>query len=54
MVVIATGSHWSENGLGAETQAPIPGADAALAHCLTPEQVMAGKPVGERVADRRR
>ena len=49
MVVIATGSHWSENGLGAETQAPIPGADAALAHCLTPEQVMAGKPVGERV-----
>ena len=49
MVVIATGSHWSENGLAAETHAPIPGADAALAHCLTPEQVMAGKPVGERV-----
>ena len=48
-VVIAAGSHWSEDGVGAETHAPIPGADAALAHCLTPEQVMAGKPVGERV-----
>lgn len=48
-VVIATGSHWSGDGLGAETHAPIPGADASLAHCLTPEQVMAGKPVGERV-----
>ncbi|MFP6687817.1 MAG: FAD-dependent oxidoreductase [Alphaproteobacteria bacterium] len=48
-VVIATGSHWSEDGLGAETHAPIPGADASLDHCLTPEQVMAGKPVGERV-----
>ena len=35
--------------MAAETHAPIPGADAALAHCLTPEQVMAGKPVGERV-----
>ncbi len=48
-VVIATGSHWSEDGTGAETHAPIPGADASLDHCLTPEQVMAGKPVGERV-----
>ena len=48
-VVIATGSHWSRDGLGAETHAPIPGADASLAHCLTPEQIMAGKPVGERV-----
>ena len=48
-VVIATGSHWSENGVGAETHAPIPGADAGLARCLTPEQVMAGKPIGERV-----
>lgn len=48
-VVIATGSRWSENGIGAETHAPIPGADASLPHCLTPEQVMAGKPVGDRV-----
>ena len=48
-VVIAAGSHWSGDGLGAETHAPILGADESLAHCLTPEQVMAGKPVGERV-----
>ena len=48
-VVIATGSHWSENGVGAETHAPIPGAEASLPHCLTPEQVMAGKPAGRRV-----
>jgi dimethylamine/trimethylamine dehydrogenase len=48
-VVIATGSHWADDGTGAETHAPIPGADASLAHCLTPEQVMAGKTVGDRV-----
>ena len=48
-VVIATGSRWSEDGMGADSHAAIPGADASLAHCLTPEQVMAGKPVGERV-----
>jgi len=48
-VVIATGSHWSENGMGPDTHTAIPGADASLPHCLTPEQVMAGKPVGERV-----
>jgi dimethylamine/trimethylamine dehydrogenase len=48
-VVIATGSHWSADGVGAETHAPIPGADASLPHCLTPEQVMDGKPTGDRV-----
>ncbi|MDP6476096.1 MAG: FAD-dependent oxidoreductase [Alphaproteobacteria bacterium] len=48
-VVIATGSHWSEDGLGADSHAAIPGADVSAPHCLTPEQVMAGKPVGERV-----
>ncbi len=48
-VVIATGSHWHTLGMGAETHAPIPGADASLPHVLTPEQVMAGKPVGDRV-----
>ena len=35
--------------MGADSHAAIPGADASLPHCLTPEQVMAGKPVGERV-----
>jgi dimethylamine/trimethylamine dehydrogenase len=49
-VVIATGSHWAANGLGAEGHNPIPGCDATLPACLTPEQVMAGKPIaGERV-----
>ncbi len=48
-VVIATGSFWRTDGLGAETHHPVPGADASLPHCVTPEQLMAGKPVGDRV-----
>ncbi|MDR3324167.1 MAG: FAD-dependent oxidoreductase [Zoogloeaceae bacterium] len=49
-VVIATGSHWSSDGVGAETHRPIPGADASLPHIFTPEQIVAGKPiVGKRV-----
>ncbi|MDR1888922.1 MAG: FAD-dependent oxidoreductase [Zoogloeaceae bacterium] len=50
-VVIATGSRWVGNGLGAEGHNPVPGIDAALPTCLTPEQIIAGKPIpGERVA----
>ncbi|GHU07633.1 NADH:flavin oxidoreductase [Betaproteobacteria bacterium] len=49
-VVIATGARWVENGLGAEGHSPIQGIDAALPTCLTPEQIMAGKPIpGNRV-----
>ena len=48
-VVIAVGSHWAINGLSSVTHAPIPGADAACAQVCTPEQVMAGKAVGDRV-----
>jgi dimethylamine/trimethylamine dehydrogenase len=49
-VVIATGAHWSTLGAGAEIHRPIPGADASLPNVLTPEQVMAGKPVpGKKV-----
>ena len=48
-VVMATGSHWATNGLGAETHDPIAGADASLPHCVTPEQLVAGKEVGDRV-----
>lgn len=49
-VVIATGSHWRPDGLGAETHLPIPGADASLPYIFTPEQLVAGKPtVGDRV-----
>lgn len=48
-VVLATGSHWSEDGRGAN-YGPLPGADASLPHVLTPMQVMLGKPVpGKRV-----
>ena len=51
IVVVATGAVWARDGLNAFTRAPIPGADAGLAHVLTPEQVMVGgKEVpGERV-----
>jgi dimethylamine/trimethylamine dehydrogenase len=51
VVVLATGSSWSRDGLNAFTRAPIPGADASLGHVLTPEQViLEGKrPPGGRV-----
>jgi dimethylamine/trimethylamine dehydrogenase len=50
-VVVATGSRWAEKGINGATHEPIPGADASLPHCLTPEQIMVeGKrPVGQRV-----
>lgn len=50
-VVVATGAHWARDGFNPVTRAPIPGADAALPHVLTPEQIMVeGKePPGERV-----
>lgn len=49
-VVIATGSRWVGNGLGAEGHSPIPGCDDSLPTCLTPEQIIAGKPIpGQRV-----
>ena len=51
IVVVATGSRWAADGLNSATRGPIPGADAALAHVLTPEQiVLDGKrPPGSRV-----
>ena len=51
IVVVATGSRWSSDGINFATHDPIPGADASLPHVLTPEQVMVdGKePPGERV-----
>jgi dimethylamine/trimethylamine dehydrogenase len=48
-VVLATGAHWASDGRSAAA-GPIPGADDALPHVLTPFQVIAGKPVpGRRV-----
>jgi dimethylamine/trimethylamine dehydrogenase len=51
IAIVATGARWAANGLNAATHRPIPGCDAALAHVLTPEQIMVeGKrPPGARV-----
>jgi dimethylamine/trimethylamine dehydrogenase len=51
IVVVATGARWAGDGRTYLTHDPIVGADAALAHVLTPEQVMLeGKaPPGKRV-----
>jgi dimethylamine/trimethylamine dehydrogenase len=51
LLVVATGSRWAGDGLNAVTHEPIPGADAAHSHVLTPEQVMVEekRPPGERV-----
>lgn len=50
LVVVATGSRWSADGLQSSTHEPIEGASASLPHVLTPEQVMEGKrPPGGRV-----
>jgi dimethylamine/trimethylamine dehydrogenase len=50
LVVIATGSAWRGDGVQPGYPEPMPGADPALPHVLTPEQVCAGKrPPGRRV-----
>ena len=51
IVVVATGSHWSRDGLNGLTHDSIDGADAGLDYVLTPEQiVLEGKrPTGSRV-----
>ncbi|MEQ9256231.1 MAG: FAD-dependent oxidoreductase, partial [Alphaproteobacteria bacterium] len=48
-VVVAVGSHWNTDGFCAAVMAPLEGADAAQPHILTPEQVMDGKAVGDKV-----
>jgi dimethylamine/trimethylamine dehydrogenase len=50
LVVVATGSRWSGDGVQSSTHEPIDGASDDLPHVLTPEQVMGGKrPPGSRV-----
>ena len=39
LVIVATGSRWAGDGLNWATHEPTPGADARLAHVLTPEQI---------------
>ena len=48
LVIIATGSSWATDGINGHTMEPIPGADAALPHVVTPEQIMLD---AKRVAD---
>ncbi len=48
-VVVAVGAHWAEDGLNAVGFGPIEGADASTPQFCTPEQIMAGKEVGDRV-----
>lgn len=48
-VVIAVGARWRTDGLSGVTHEPIDEADARLSQFCTPEQIMRGKEVGERV-----
>ncbi len=49
-VVLAVGAQWASDGFSVNTLGPLPGVDASLPQICTPEQVMAGKAVGARVA----
>jgi len=50
LVVVATGSTWRGDGVQPGCPDPMPGADPAAAHVLTPEQICAGRrPAGPRV-----
>ena len=50
IVIGATGSTWCTDGLNWATHRPTLGADASFDHVLTPEQLVAGKPIpGDQV-----
>ncbi|MFA9406989.1 MAG: FAD-dependent oxidoreductase [Anaerolineales bacterium] len=51
IIVVATGSYWSKDGWNRIDRVPIKGADADIAHILTPDQIaLEGKKiVGKRV-----
>ena len=48
-VVIATGAKWATDGVSSVTHDPIEGLDASLPHICTPDQIFAGKAVGQKV-----
>ncbi|WP_095090610.1 FAD-dependent oxidoreductase [Mesorhizobium sophorae] len=48
-VVLATGARWLDNGFSQVTMGAIPGIDCSTPYFATPEQVMAGKAIGQRV-----
>ncbi len=47
--VLATGARWADDGVSPWNLDPIPGVDASLPAVATPEQVWAGKEIGDRV-----
>jgi dimethylamine/trimethylamine dehydrogenase len=49
VVVVATGSSWTDAGIAGCTESAIKGTDPSLDHVLTPEQVMNGVMVGNKV-----
>ena len=49
-IVLATGAAWNGDGMGPAGPDPIPGIDAERPGFVTPEQIMAGKDVGQHVA----
>ena len=48
-VVICTGARWNDDGNSYMTMEPLPGIDATGPAFATPDQVLAGKSIGERV-----
>jgi dimethylamine/trimethylamine dehydrogenase len=48
-IVLATGATWRGDGIGPMGMDPVPGVNAALPQFATPDQIFAGKPVGDRV-----
>jgi len=48
-IVVCTGARWVGDGNSMVTNEALPGVDASKAQFVTPEQIMAGKEVGERV-----
>ena len=48
-VVLAQGARWATDGFSGMTMAPLENVDASMPQFATPDQVMAGKEVGERV-----
>ncbi|MEE9301366.1 MAG: FAD-dependent oxidoreductase, partial [Alphaproteobacteria bacterium] len=48
-VVLATGSRWYEDGYNHITMGPMAGVDVSGPRFATPEQLMAGKEVGDRI-----
>jgi dimethylamine/trimethylamine dehydrogenase len=49
-IVLATGAAWNGDGTGPAGPDPISGMDATRPGFVTPEQVFAGKDIGQRVA----